>query len=158
MEPLSSDITLQGANGSVNQSSIEFDVVNRNGENSVLYLNNSAANNNDRINDTGTVSMTGGELRLIGNASVSTQEAMGAVTFRRQAGLQVDAAAGGVARLTGASLTRANGGNLYLAADSLGSASGANVGQIMFTAAPGTTAGAFGWRFAPTISGVYNRA
>lgn len=148
---IASDITLQGANGSVNQSSIEFDVVNRNGENSMLHLNNTAANNNNRINDNGTINMTGGEIRLTGNAAVASQENMGAVTFRRQVQFQIDAQGGGVASLTGDSITRSNGGTLYVTGDNLGNAAGANVGQLRFDLAPLTTAGVLGTTSAPTV-------
>ncbi len=147
---IASDITLQN-NGAVNQSSIEFDVVPTNGEDSRLILSNTAVNQNDRVSDTKSVTMVGGQIVLIGNASAATQEGMGPVTVSRQAAFLVDAAAGGVSSLTGVSLTRSNYGTLYVGGDNLGAVAGANVGQVKFTAAPATSGGALGTTSAPVV-------
>ncbi len=147
---IASNITLQN-NGTANQSNIEFDVVPRNGEDSCLILDNAATNNANRISDTKSIAMSGGQLVLVGNASAATQEDMGPVTVSRQAAIQVDAAAGGVASLTGDSLTRSNYGTLYVAGDSLGSAAAGNVGQVKFDTAPAMTAGTPGTTSAPVV-------
>lgn len=147
---IASDITLQN-NGTANQSSIEFDVVPQNGEDSRLILSNTAANNANRINDTKSVTLNGGQLLLVGNASAATQEDMGPVTVSRQAALIIGAAAGGVASLTGDSLTRSNYGTLFVGGNSLGAVAAANVGQVKFDTAPAMTTGTLGTTSAPLV-------
>lgn len=146
---IASDITLQN-NGTASQSSIEFDVVPRNGEDSRLILSNAAVNNADRISDTKPVTMNGGLLVLIGNGGAATLENMGPVSFSRRAAIQVDAAAGGVASLTGDSLTRSNYGTFYVGGDGLGAAAG-NVARVQFDTAPAMTAGTPGTTSAPVV-------
>ena len=148
---IASDITLQGPNGSANQAAVEFDMAPLNGENSSLILDSSGANNNDRLSDTRSVTMKSGRLILIGNAAVPTTEVIGDLTFSRYAQICVDARAGGVASLTGNSITRSDYGTLFVSGDSLGSAAGPNVSQVKFTSPPALTAGSLGTTGAPLV-------
>jgi autotransporter-associated beta strand protein len=108
------------------------------GAGTYLLLDNSGANNNDRVGDSAAVSLGGGStiVKLTGNASAATTEAVGPLSFTGQNMISIDAAAGGVARLSAPSLTRVGKGVLVFCGDSPGAAAGPNVAQIRLATTP----------------------
>ncbi|MFN5805594.1 MAG: autotransporter-associated beta strand repeat-containing protein, partial [Opitutia bacterium] len=95
----------------------------------VLRLSNSVTNNNDRLFNTGTVTMTGGTLDVVGN---TTAEVTGALTLNSIDGVITISGSG--SSLTFASVTFANtGSSLDL--------SGVGSNSVIFTTAPTLTGG-----------------
>ncbi len=146
-------ITLRGANGAFTQST--FDIRTTCGNySSGFTLDNTGSRNANRLSDTKPVSIEGGFLTLLDNATTPVVESIGDVTLGRQVRLSVDATAAGVSGFNGGSLTRADNAVLYLKADNLGQSIGGGVtsaGHIKFSAPVAVTAGTFGTPSAPIV-------
>jgi autotransporter-associated beta strand protein len=83
----------------------------------------------------GQTRISAGSLYLSGG-SAATTEAVGPLSFTGQNMISIDAAAGGVARLSAPSLTRVGKGVLVFCGDSPGAAAGPNVAQIRLATTP----------------------
>ena len=100
-----------------------------------LLLDNSAANNPNRIGSTVPLTLQGGELSLAGNAA-GTAQAARSLLLRPGDNVVSVAASSNVASLTMGSLTRSAGDVAMVCGSSLGSASSGSVAQILFSTAP----------------------
>lgn len=110
-------------------------------------------NNNNRIADTASVSISGGMLTLLGAASTSTSEQIGPLSGRGTVSVVANAAAAGNTgtTLTAASLTRNERAQFFFSGNSLGAPLAANVANVVFTAAPGPLVGGSGGPGTTTI-------
>src|SRR5262249_36934713 len=124
-------LTLSGSNGAL--SAVSGITVNTGG---TLTLDNTAANNTNRINDAANVSLGGCTLIHLGRGAAASTEPVAALT--RAAGnstLNVTSGSGQSATLPFASLARSAGATVNFTAgagQTLGSASN----KIVFTSAP----------------------
>ena len=125
-------LTVNGANGSINQSS----GITLNG--GLLFLDNSGTNNTDRIANDVTVSL-GGELSLTGNATANPSESFGVLTFGLgNAALTATSFTGQTATLSASLLARTASafGTGFVRGSSLGGAGSSFIGKIALGATP----------------------
>ncbi len=153
----STTLYLQGSNtyaGATTVSAGTLNLTNANGaivspavtlNGGKLVLDNTGAvgnNNNNRVPDATTVSLTlGGELALVGNGtSGNTTESLGALTVDQGGGIITvgGSGAGTLQTLTPSSFTRANSGTVLVRGDSLGQAATA-AGRLTLTDTSGLT-------------------
>lgn len=120
-------VTLSGTSGAFsNVSSINL------GGNSTLSLNNTASNNNNRLNDVAPIKLDRATFTLTGN-SLGTSESIGAVTFSGRTEVVVTPNAASNATLVAASFQRSSRGTLVITGTNLGTAGGANTSNIRST-------------------------
>ncbi len=143
-------LALAGAAGSVTLSTVTIN------DGSRLLLDNSAANNTNRVSDTLALTLNGGELAVTGNSSANTTESLGALTLA--SGYSTVTLAPNAARntqVTFASLARTAGAGGLFRGNNLGASTiasqTAGTSNIVITAAPALTGGATG-DGTPTIS------
>jgi fibronectin-binding autotransporter adhesin len=103
-------LVLSGTGGSVAGGGGTV-TLNRGG---LIRLDNTAASSNDRLSDSGTVSLQGGTLEFVGNLASATAEAAGplVVTGASSTVKTVAAGVGSSAAITFSNLSRANGGGV----------------------------------------------
>ncbi len=131
------ELSFNGASGSA-LSSTSF-TINSGG---ALSLDNTAANNFDRIGDSVEISMNGGNFNLIGCSSAATFETVGALDIVAGSNyVSVRDSTGGATVMTFASFSRIAGAMVLFRGTNLGSAPTDNVSNIMFTSAPLLTGG-----------------
>jgi filamentous hemagglutinin family protein len=130
-------LILSGANGAVvNTSSV---TINAGG---TLTLDNSAANNVNRIANGAAINMNGGSLNFIGSAAVAASETVGALLFASGDNkITVTPGTGGSTVLTFANFTRNSGATGLFRGTSLGIAPAANVSTIYFDDDPDLVGG-----------------
>ena len=108
-----------------------------------LILDNTGTNNTNRIANTSTISLNGGNFSFLGIASGASSETVGAISGTGNSIVTLTAGGSGTAALTAASFTHAVGnGSDLINGTGLGS-SGAAANKFIVTAAPtlvGTTA------------------
>jgi autotransporter-associated beta strand protein len=118
-------LTLSGANGTAIASGT-FNVASG----ATFKLDNTAANNNNRI--TGAVTLTGGEFIVTGNSAAATAETVGALNVNAGfSTVTVNPDPAQNAQLTFASAARVAGATVLFRGTNLGAAAGANVANIV---------------------------
>lgn len=133
------NLTFSGANGAAaNSSAITV------ASGATVTLDNSAANNNNRLS--GSLTMNGGEFIITGNATANTAEVMGALNLASgYSTITVDPNAARNTRIGFSSLTRTQGATALFRGTNLGAntvaSQTANSSNIVFTAAPTLTGG-----------------
>ena len=100
-----------------------------------LLLDNSVANDPNRIGAAVPLTLQGGELSLLGNVA-GTIQAVNSLTLRPGQSAVTVTAGNGVAQLNGGRLTRSAGGAALVRGTALGTASIGPVAQILFSPAP----------------------
>ncbi len=117
-----------------------------------LTLDNSSISMLNRINDSGTFTLNGGDLNYIGNASTQASETIGNLSIASGHNIiTITPGAGGLTMMTFASFARTAGATVLFRGTNLGSNPDANVSTIMFTSTP-TLTGASGAANTTTIS------
>ncbi len=110
---------------------------------SLLHLDNSAGNNQDRVGNTASLNFNGANLLLKGSSDDTTSENVGFITFGPGedvlSTITVDPGAGKSAQFTAGSLTRNPAGLMVFRAPGLGTEVAAGQGQIRFNTAPELT-------------------
>ncbi len=105
-----------------------------------LLLDNTIANNNDRLRDAAIIEFqSGGRLGIIGNDSTGTAEAIGSLRLNNgNAVVTIDAGAGGATVLTASNVFQNNvtQRSMLVRGDNLGAAAGPGVAQMKFVLAP----------------------
>jgi filamentous hemagglutinin family protein len=130
-------LTLSGANGSA-LNSPSFTI---NSE-ATLTLDNSTANNPDRIANTSDITMNGGNFNFTGNDTVSASETVGALNIAAGSNyVNVLDDTGGFTIMRISSFSRIPGAMVLFRGTDLGNSPSANVSTIMFTTAPVLTGG-----------------
>ncbi len=105
-----------------------------------LTLDNTGTNNTDRIANSAPITLSGGTLNFLGNATAASTETVGALTLGAGTStVNTTPGTGQTAALTFASLTRAvgSGGAVNFTGTGLGGASN----KVLFTTAPTLTSG-----------------
>lgn len=139
-------ISLGTANGTIASSS-SYDLAG------ILTLDNAAANNNNRISDTATITARGATINVIGNASAATAESAGAMNLASGNNIiTVTPNAAQSASLNLASVNRQNNSTLFVRGTNLGAAAAAGVAQITATTPPVGLIGGGGAAGSTTIS------
>ncbi|HYA21059.1 MAG TPA: filamentous hemagglutinin N-terminal domain-containing protein, partial [Burkholderiales bacterium] len=127
-------LTLSGANGTATSTTF---TVNQGG---ILSLDNSAANNTNRISDANALTLNGGEFQFSGTnvAATNASETVGQLTLSSGAStVTAFSGTGGSTTLTFASANRSAGATVLFRGTNLGSNPGAGNTNIKFTAAGG---------------------
>lgn len=149
-------LVLSGANGALaNTASVAINV------GGVLTLDNSSANNTNRIADGAEIDMNGGSFDYSGSSSTNASETVGALLLAfGQNTITVTPGAGGSTVLTFANLSRNAGAMALFRGTSLGSAPAANVSTIYFDDDPVLVGGggAAGSLTVSIIAGVFGDA
>jgi autotransporter-associated beta strand protein len=101
-----------------------------------INLDNTAANNNNRINDSAAINLNRSNFTISGNSSAATAETLGALTFSGQASFNLNPNAASPLSVTFASSTRASRGTMTFTGSNFGQAPGNGAGNIYFTSAP----------------------
>jgi autotransporter-associated beta strand protein len=141
-----STTTISGGNGSIASSSA-YDLAG------TLALDNATANNNDRLNDTATITSRGATITMTGNASAATTENAGALNLASgNTTVTVTANAAQPSALNFASINRLNNSTLFVRGSNLGGPAGNGVAQIGSTTSPGTLVGGGGAAGSTNIS------
>jgi autotransporter-associated beta strand protein len=141
-------ISVSGASGTIATSS-GYDITG------TLALDNSGANNNNRISDTAAITSRGATLTLNGNATAATptSEAAGALNLASgTTTVTVTPNAANPASLNFADINRLNNSTLFVRGTNLGAAPANGVAQITSTASPGTLIGGGGAAGSTNIS------
>ena len=120
----------------------------------ILTLDNSSANNTDRLSDSSALTMNGASFNFIGSPATSASENIGALTLN--SGLNtvtITPGAGGATTVIFASLSRtaSSGATSLFRGTNFGLSPAANVSTLMFNTAP-TLTGAGGAANSATIS------
>src|SRR5262249_58625975 len=102
----------------------------------VMTLDHTAAVNLNGLGEAAGVTLRGGTLSLLGNASTLTTETAGTLTSGGTAAVSVTAGASAGARLTFAGLARSNGGTFLFDGSNLGAAPAHRGANNLLTAAP----------------------
>jgi filamentous hemagglutinin family protein len=140
-------LTYSGANGSA-LNSTSFNI----NPESTLILDNTSANNFDRIGDDVEIRMNGGYYNFIGCSSAASFETTGELRIMTGSNyVSIRDSTGGATIMTFSSFSRIAGSMVLFRGTNLGSAPTDNVSSIMFTAAPALT-GAGGAAGTATVS------
>ncbi len=100
-----------------------------------LLLDNSAANNNNRIGSAVPLTLQGGELSLVGNAA-GTAQTVNSLVLQGGGNVISVTAGSSVTSLSVQSFTRSRGGAALVCGSALGTASSGPVAQILFSTPP----------------------
>ncbi|MBP6931266.1 MAG: autotransporter-associated beta strand repeat-containing protein, partial [Candidatus Pacebacteria bacterium] len=128
------------------------------GSGGTLTLDNSSTTILDRISDTYSFTMNGGNFNFIGNASGAASETVGALTSTTGHNIvTVTPGSGGSTIMRFGSLSRSAGSSLLFRGTNLGSTPASGVSTIMFTSAPTVVGagGSAGTSTASIIKGVF---
>src|SRR5262249_11267814 len=128
-------LTLAGAGGAL-QSTTGV-TLNTGGS---LVLDNTAANNSDRVADSVPVTLNGGTLSVLGNGTSASTESLGPITATSGNSVVTTTSGGAGVTLTAASLTRNAGATVSFQAGS-GQTLGSAGNKITFTSSPSLTSG-----------------
>jgi fibronectin-binding autotransporter adhesin len=152
-------LSFSGTNGAA-ISSAGFSV----SKNATLTLDNSGANNNNRIGNTVDVTMLGGEFIVNGSSNANTAESIGTLTLNANySTITLVPNSGFNTLVTFASLSRTTGASGLFRGTSLGAntvaSATANTSNIVFTAAPALVGGGnSGTTSVGVISGIIGAA
>ncbi|MFA5119199.1 MAG: autotransporter-associated beta strand repeat-containing protein [Candidatus Omnitrophota bacterium] len=140
-------LTYSGANGAA-LNSTSFNI----NPEATLILDNTSANNFDRIGDDVEIRMNGGNFNFIGCSSASAFETTGELRITTGSNyVSVRDSTGGATVMTFSSFSRIAGAMVLFRGTNFGSSPADNVSTIMFTAAPALT-GAGGAAGSTTVS------
>ncbi len=131
-------MTLNGASGTIATSS-GYDIAG------TLKMDNTAANNNNRLSATTAFNSRGANINLLGNSAAPTSEVAGALNLvNGGTNITVTPNASQAASLNFASINRQNNSTLFVIGSGLGSTPGAGVATITSATAPGALIGGGG--------------
>jgi autotransporter-associated beta strand protein len=139
-------LILSGSAGSIAASS-SYDLLG------VVSLNNTSANNNNRLRDAGTITSRGGVIMLTGNSSAATSETAGPLLLASGfTTIDVTPDASQQASFDLPSMHRLNTGTLFVRGTNLGGTPGNGVAQITSASVPGLLIGGGGAAGSTNIS------
>ena len=122
-------LVLGGANGSaLNTASVSV------AAGSTLLLDNSSAASNNRLSNAVPVSLSGGTLGLIGNATTDSKQSLGTLSFSRASSVSVAPSGTAAAQLTFSGLARQSNGTISFSG-------GSNIGVTGLTNVNGIVGG-----------------